>query len=288
MFLALSILVSTIILVVFRIFKRFEINNLQAIIFNYFIAAGTGLLFHSPDLELNDPLQNPWFIGAMILGIFFIAGFYLAAVTTQKSGMSVTAVASKMSVIVPVSLGIVYFDEHAGIFKIIGIVTALVAVYLVSIKRKDGIHIEKQNLVYPLLVFLVGGIIDSALKFIETKYLQSNEIGTFSSFIFASAAVIGTFILAGQALFGKFKFQLKNLIGGLFLGVINYYSIYFLVKALRNDHFDSSTVFTINNVGIVALSTLAGILIFRETLIRKNWIGLVLAVISIILVANSN
>jgi uncharacterized membrane protein len=57
-----------------------------------------------------------------------------------------------------------------------------------------------------------------------------------------------------------------------------------LVKALRNDSFDSSTLFTINNVAIVMVSTLVGILLFKEKLITKNWIGIALAVISIILV----
>jgi uncharacterized membrane protein len=69
------------------------------------------------------------------------------------------------------------------------------------------------------------------------------------------------------------------------LGVFNYYSIYYLLKALRSDSLNSSTIFTINNVAIVMLTTLVGILFFKEKLIHKNWIGIGLAIISIILVA---
>lgn len=75
--------------------------------------------------------------------------------------------------------------------------------------------------------------------------------------------------------------------GGIVLGIPNYFSIYFLVMALRNPDFESSTLFTLNNVAIVTLSTLLGIALFRERLIKHNWIGLALAVISIILVARS-
>jgi uncharacterized membrane protein len=57
--------------------------------------------------------------------------------------------------------------------------------------------------------------------------------------------------------------------------------------ALRSEGFESSTIFTINNVAIVLLSTLLGIILFKERLLPKNWIGIALAVISIILVANS-
>ena len=65
----------------------------------------------------------------------------------------------------------------------------------------------------------------------------------------------------------------------------NYFSIYFLVKTLRSDILDSSGIFAINNVSIVTLSTFTGIILFKEKLIRKNWIGIILAILSIILIS---
>jgi len=47
---------------------------------------------------------------------------------------------------------------------------------------------------------------------------------------------------------------------------------------------DSSSIFTLNNVSIVILSTLLGILLFKERLLLKNWIGIGLAILSIALV----
>jgi len=79
----------------------------------------------------------------------------------------------------------------------------------------------------------------------------------------------------------------RNIIGGIALGIPNFFSIYFLVMALRNNGFESSTIFTINNVAIVLVSTFLGIILFKEKLITKNWIGIILAIISILLVANS-
>ena len=72
---------------------------------------------------------------------------------------------------------------------------------------------------------------------------------------------------------------------GVILGVPNYFSIHFLLAALRNENGNSASVFTINNVAIVLFSTLLGILIFKEKLSMKNWGGIVIAVISIALVA---
>ena len=60
--------------------------------------------------------------------------------------------------------------------------------------------------------------------------------------------------------------------------------MYFLLKALRVDGYESSAIFTINNVAIVAVSCLTGLLLFKEVISSKNWIGIGLALISIILV----
>ena len=286
-YLLLSVLSSTIIFVVFRLYKKYDINTLQAIVVNYFVACTVGFFGYIDGSDFTHVPKESWFPGALMLGFLFIAVFNLAAITTQKSGLSVVAVATKMSVAIPVLCGIFLYNESTGILKIIGILLALAAVYLTSIKSREGISIKSKNLIFPLLVFLGSGIIDTSLKYLETSYVSKTDVGLFSSTIFATAGTIGIIILIVQAFMGKLRITGKNILGGIALGIPNYYSIYFLVMALRSEGFDSSTVFTMNHVAIVTFSTLVGIVLFKEKLIRKNWIGLGLAILSIILVANS-
>lgn len=286
-YLLLSILASSVIFVIFKLFQNYRVNTLQAIIVNYFIACSVGFFGFIKETEISAIPVKPWFTGTFFLGFLFIGIFYLAAVTTQRSGLSVVSVATKMSVVIPIVFGISYFNESTGFIKVTGIVLALAAVYLTSIKTPTGIKIKKENLIFPILVFLGSGIIDTTIKFLEAEYVNPDEVALFSSSIFAVAGIIGTLILIGQGATGKLKITGKNILGGIALGIPNYFSIYFLVLALRAEGFESSTVFTINNVAIVLVSTLLGIVLFKEHLIRKNWIGIVLAVISIILVANS-
>ncbi|SDR68103.1 EamA family transporter [Christiangramia echinicola] len=286
-YLLLSVLSSTIIFVVFRLYKKYDVNTLQAIIVNYFIACTVGFFGYIDGSDFTHVPKESWFPGALMLGFLFIAVFNLAAITTQKSGLSVVAVATKMSVAIPVLCGIFLYNESTGILKILGILLALAAVYLTSIKSKEGISIKSKNLIFPLLVFLGSGIIDTSLKYLETSYVSKTDVGLFSSSIFATAGTIGIIILIVQAFMGKLRITGKNILGGIALGIPNYYSIYFLVMALRSEGFDSSTIFTMNHVAIVTFSTLVGIVLFKEKLIRKNWIGLGLAILSIILVANS-
>ena len=286
-YLLLSILSSSIIFVVFKLFKKFEINTLQAIVVNYFIACLVGFFGYLKAEDIGAIPEKSWFTGTLILGALFIMVFNLAAITTQRSGLSVVSVATKMSVAIPVIFGIYYYQESIGVLKILGILLALIAVYLSSIKAKTGIAIKKKNLIFPVLVFLGSGIIDTTIKFLESGYVNKTDVALFSSTIFSVAGTIGVVILFFQAIQGKLRITGKNILGGIALGIPNYFSIYFLVLALRNNEFDSSTIFTINNVAIVLVSTVLGIALFKERLILKNWIGIILAVISILLVANS-
>ncbi len=286
-YLILSVLASTLIFVNFKLFERFKINILHAIVVNYITACACGLIFYEGPITISSFPQYSWFYYTALLGIFFIGVFNLMAITTQRSGLSVVSVATKMSLVIPILFGLIYYKESLGVFKFIGILLALVAVYLTSIKSKEGLTIKRRNLIFPALVFIGSGIIDTSIKFLEDTYLAENEIPLFSAVVFAAAAMIGFIILAIQGLRGKFTFEFKNIIGGIFLGVPNYFSIYYLVKALRSDILESSGIFTVNNVAIVMISTLVGILIFKEKLLPKNWLGIALAILSIFLVALS-
>ena len=284
-YLLLSILASTIIFIIFKLFEKFNINILQAIVVNYCIAFTTGVLAYKGTITISQLPNLDWFYYTLVLGALFIIVFNLMAITTQRSGLSVVAVATKMSVVIPVLFGLLYYNENLGAIKLFGIGIALIAVYLTSNKSDQRTVINGKLIVLPILVFVGSGIIDTSIKFLEDAYVANNDVPLFSAIIFLAAAIIGFIIIIIQVMSGSFKFEFKNVIAGICLGVPNYFSIYFLVKTLRSDILESSGIFAINNVSIVTLSTFAGIFLFKEKLIKKNWIGIGLAILSIILIS---
>ena len=284
-YLLLSIIASTIIFIIFKLFEKFNINILQAIVVNYCIAFTTGILAYKGTITISQLPNLDWFYYTLVLGALFIIVFNLMAITTQRSGLSVVSVATKMSVVIPVLFGLLYYNENLGAIKLFGIGIALIAVYLTSNKSDQRTVINRKLIVLPILVFVGSGIIDTSIKFLEDAYVANNDVPLFSAIIFLAAAIIGFIIIIIQVMSGNFKFEFKNVIAGICLGVPNYFSIYFLVKTLRSDILESSGIFAINNVSIVTLSTFAGIFIFKEKLIKKNWIGIGLAILSIILIS---
>ncbi|WP_299335630.1 DMT family transporter [uncultured Psychroserpens sp.] len=282
-YLLLSISASTLIFIIFKLFNKYGINTLQAIVVNYFTACLFGLYIYDAPIRINEILASKWIYGALGLGFLFIAIFNVMALTAQRNGLSVASVASKMSVIIPIIFGIYVYKEGVGFQKIIGIILALVSVYLTSVKPKASDNINK-GLWLPILLFFGSGIIDTSIKYVETTYLADNGIPIFSATIFAFAFTIGSSILIMRAFKKPYTFPLKTIIGGSILGIVNYCSIYYLLKALNHESLESSTLFTINNVAIVMVSTLLGLILFKERISKMNWLGISLAIISIVIV----
>ncbi len=282
--LALSVLSSTLIFVVFKLYDTYKVQTLYAIVTTYIVACVTGFFLYDGSVEVGQIVNASWAWGPVAMGVLFITIFNLMAKTAQVAGVSVASVATKMSLVIPVIFGIWLYNESLTWIQVIGIVLALVAVYLASLKEKH-IVINRKDLLLPFLVFLGSGIIDTSIKYFEELHLTDPEIPLFSSLIFGCAALSGLLFITVRAKKTPLKVNFKNILGGIALGVPNYFSIYFLIRALRTDMLGSAAIFTLNNVAIVMFSTLVGILLFQEKLSFKNWGGVALAILSIILVA---
>lgn len=282
--LSLSIFFSSLIFVIFKLFDTHKVQTIYAIIINYITACLVGILFYNKPIQLYEIPKNDWFYGTLFLGILFILVFNLMAKTSQRLGVSVASVATKMSFVIPVILGLILYNEKLSFFKTSGIVLALAAVYFASVKDTPR-AIQKRSLLLPVMVFLGSGIIDASIKYMEENHVSTNEFPIFSATVFGAAACTGILFILLRSFKKPLKLNFKNVLGGIALGVPNFFSIFFLLRALQNETLNSASIFTLNNVAIVMFSTLLGIVLFKEKISPKNWGGILLAVISIILVA---
>jgi multidrug transporter EmrE-like cation transporter len=202
---------------------------------------------------------------------------------SQTFGVASVSVAVKMSVIVPVSFGIIYYQESLNLIKVIGIGLALLAVFMATYKP-NKMKGRTSLMFLPAILFIGSGFLDAFLKYNEEELVPAAEQALFASSIFGVAALFGLLFVIYRRFTNKVAFQLKAIGAGIALGVPNYGSIYFLLRALDSESFESSSLFALNNVGIVAVSTLLGVAVFKESLNGFNWWGLALALLSILLI----
>lgn len=283
-----SIGCSSLIFVVFRLYRTYDIATFHAIVVNYLTAFCTGLFFYRGPLTLSDIPSQPWVGGALVLGILFIVIFNLMARTSQQLGVSVASVATKMSLVIPVLAGLILYGEQLNLLKVIGIATALLAVFFASLKKgAPSLKRGRTIFILPLLVFLGSGVIDSSIKYLEANLVPEPEFPVFSATLFGFAAITGLGVLLVRSPGDLIKWNPRNILGGVALGVPNFFSVYFLLRALQFKGLNSASIFTLNNVAIVMLTTLLGILLFKEAMSPRNWAGVALAVISILLISFS-
>jgi drug/metabolite transporter (DMT)-like permease len=285
-FLILSIIASTITVSFFKIFERVGVNTLQGIIFNYITCAVLGnLITNETPVITTDFYNQPWFPYTLLLGILFISIFFAIGETSQKMGVSVSMVSAKLSVVVPIVFALLFFSESLTVFQIAGIVLSLLAVYFISQKYNDGSAKTKNIWILPAIVFIGSGIIDTTLNFIQKRFIPAVSEAYVITTVFSIAFVLGALFLTYLVVFKNEKVAFKNVYWGMFLGIPNYFSMLFLVKTLSFFPTASATIFPINNIGIVAASTLVSVLLFKEKLNTKNIIGLTLSLIAIALIS---
>jgi uncharacterized membrane protein len=201
--------------------------------------------------------------------------------STQRSGVTVTSLSSKISVVLPILAGVIFFSEPLSYMTAIGIVLALVALFLVVGGKKDSGDVNK-NWLLPILIFFGTGTGDILMKITEQQH-TGGDMGFMIAFIYFVALVFGIIIVVSDIIRGKSKWQWKNAIGGIMLGVINYFSTYCVYNAMR--YFTNVVLFPIYNIGVVSLTAVIGWLAFKEKLTWKNYLGLAIAIIAVILIA---
>ncbi|MDO8999984.1 MAG: DMT family transporter [Bacteroidota bacterium] len=289
-YIILTIVVSVLLLLVFKAFQKQEVNSIVAIVINYVVAGITGVIFLGSNINVDFLFNSNWILISIPLGFLFISIFYLISQTAQKISISTASVANKMSVIMPVLFSVIFLGQQLSILKIIGVVLAMFAVYLStrSYNKEKG----EQNLFWlPILVFIGSGLIDITINACNALYIKStDESAVFSICTFLSAFIIGTFVLMYLIIFKKSilikdVFNSKNILGGVLLGVPNYFSIYFIFKSLETNVLQSAQLFPVLNLANVALSAFLGWLVYKEKLAPVNLMGIVLAIISIVLIS---
>ena len=214
-YLVLSILLTTTLMLIFKLFERFNINNFQAIVFNYITAGSICFFVTDTPLRVTQIINEPWFTSAFLIGILFICGFNLIAFSAQKIGIAITSVATKISLCIPIIFGFIYYGDQFSFLKISGICLALISIYFTSKKDTEQKENSQNYILIPVVLFVCTGLIDLIFIYSQESYeivAKGLEL-KFSAVLYSIAGCIGVPILIVKLLRGR-KIELKNVIAG--------------------------------------------------------------------------
>jgi len=275
-----TVLLFNILIVVFKFFEKFKVDNLQGLIINYFTAALCGYFLLKDDYSISYVLSAPWAHYSIIIGFIFIVVFNFYAYGTQKVGISVTTVANKMSLIIPVCAALIlYPDDKLTLLKTTGFILALIAIYL-SATKGGKLNFNKKYLWLIVLVFVGQGISDTLFSH-SSLLLKPGEDMKFFITLFLMAGLSGIAILIGKSFYSPVKIEAKNFLWGIIFGIPNFFSLYFFLEALSSESMKKSVVFPLVSMGVVIISAIIGIIFYKENLSKSNWVGIFFALASI-------
>lgn len=271
---------------IFKGFDRYKVQTFQAIAVNYVVCVVTGVAFSGFGVIVKDiqTLPTSYFIYPTVIGVLFVLGFNLIAFVSQKISVSLATVASRLSLIIPVVISLLFFKTSVktyDILNVLGIVLVFVAIILISKPRSNqGINVQKRQLwLLPALFFLIG-LIDTTLTYTNSIFQEAGFDESLSVMLFVAAS----FFAFAVAFIQKKQFDSRSIIAGIVLGLPSYFSVYFLMKALSSFQHDSMFVFSINNLSVIVLTTVVSVVVLKEKIEKINLYGLGLAVVALLLI----
>lgn len=287
-YLILTIICSTCLMLVFKYLDRINVKTFPVIVINYLVCTIIGFGLEGSQFSLTESFTQQWFPFAVFIGFMFITVFNLVGLSTRLNGITPATVAFKLSVVVPVAAAFILYDDTITFLKITGILLALVAIYMTS-KVEEHVKAKATGILtfLPLLIFIGSGIVDTTINYTQANYLVGISYNSFLIFLFGTAATLGLMGLIIGIIMRRIKLNLKTLGAGIMLGIPNYGSLFFMIKALEFSGIESSAIWPINNIGIITLSSVSAFLLFKERISIINILGIVVAIISIVLISLS-
>jgi len=126
----LLVLCNVALAIIFKYFETYKVDNLNAIVVNYFTCVVSSSMFLGEQSVPSDFYLRPWFGSAVMMSLLFIIGFNLMALSYQRAGLTLTGIMHKMSLLISAAFPIIFYDEILTHYKMVGFVAAIVTVIL--------------------------------------------------------------------------------------------------------------------------------------------------------------
>ncbi len=277
----LSICISALLLNIFKYFHKYKVVTLNAIVINYIIAGGLSFIIQGEAISLAKAASEPWIGIALVLGILFIVLFNLMAYCSEHLGVASTSIANKITFIFPTFLWIIFYSEPISFIKILGLLIALLAIFLTGEKSKHTS--SKGSYLLLISLFIGGGLLDTLLSYAQQELVPQENISIFFGYLFLFAFIFGLIFMIFQKFRGHPLPSKKDIIWGVILGVPNYYSMFLFLRSLEN--IPTSTAFPVANMGVILGSTILSMILFKEQLSKRKSIALFCALTAIMLIS---
>ncbi|MET1023760.1 MAG: EamA family transporter [Pseudoxanthomonas sp.] len=278
--LALAVLCSVAVSVLFRLAPRLKLDVPQAVTWNYLTGALLALALLHPPLDALQGEHAPWRwwlpLGLLLPGLFLVL-----AASVRRAGIVRTDIAQRLSLLLSLIAAFTFFGQRVGGGQLAGLALGLLAIPCLLARPRGDAAPDAVHWRLPLIVLVGWATTDVLFKRIAADGAP------------LSVSLLATFVIAFVPMLawqlwrhvrGTARLQARSFVGGLVLGALNFSNIGLYLAAHRALPDAPATVFATMNIGVVVVGTLVGALGFRERLGRLNLLAIPLAMLAIVLI----
>lgn len=273
-YLILAIASSALVSVIMRLSDRKVTGNIAMLAVNYLMCVAVSVVYAGDNLFVSAPGLTGAVLMGIINGMLYLGGFVLLQLNIRHNGVVLSSTFMKLGLLVSLAVSVIFFHEVPDLLQIIGFCLAVGAIVLINFKRESGGEAGfKAGLI---LLFLVGGMADAMSKiFEELGNSALSDHFLVCTFLMASLLCTVLMTVKGQRP-GKWE-----AIFGLLIGVPNFFCAKFLLGALKS--IPAVIVYPVYCVGTILVVSMIGVLAFRERLEKRQWLGMGLILIALVL-----
>lgn len=285
-YLLLAVLCSVSVSILLKIIKKKAFDIPQVVSVNYLIAIVLTFVLFSPTLTLEGVIEvfngRSLFL-LLALGSIMPTLFIVMANAVYYAGIIRADSANRLSLILPIVAAFTFLGEEITSAKLIGVFFAFTALILLMLNRVDGARestkindsvVSRKGGFYLFLIWLGYGVVDILFK--EMAKLGANFI-----FTLLLAFILAAIIMFSYLLFKKTSWHFNEVGAGLLLGGLNFFNIFFYIRAHQILAQNPSLVFVGMNMGVIIFATLLGKVLFKEPLLKSHYLGLILALLAV-------
>lgn len=243
-------------------------------------------------IALSGGVHLPSFY-TVILGTAFGMAIALASISYLQAltigPFSYTTVIITASLIIPALSGRLIWGEQIAAVQYIGMVLMFVSIVISVQKGKDEKGTSLKWLLYSLGAFVFGGSIGLMQKIHQSSSFR-NEI---NEFLIVAFFISTLFSLIMWFWYSRYKGVKKSItlslksstflmaiVSGVCMALANIFNLFLSGKM------DSAVFYPVVNGGGLLMTTIVAIVFFREKLSKKQWLGLIVGIVAILLLCN--
>lgn len=274
LYLILAIVSSALVSIFIRLSENYVKNNISMLCMNYMMCLMLAVGYTGMDkvFETGEGFGTAIGLG-VVNGILFLASFVLLQINVRRNGVVLSATFMKLGVLVPTLLSVIAFREKPEVQQVIGFLVALLAIVLINFEKGQG----EAGFKIGLLLLLLGGGSGDAMAKIYDEVGPAQFEEQFLCFTFASALVLCVIL----AIKKQQKLTKTDILFGLLVGIPNYFSARFLLKAVGE--VPAVVAYPTYSVATIVVISLVGMLCFKEKITKRQQVAIGIILVALVL-----